>query len=55
VDYTVGANAFIPGSAGQADCSPSNMQTSVTDTNTTLSVTAGIPVTAATLGFTGCQ
>src|SRR5438105_5968524 len=55
VDYTVGANAFIPGSAGQADCSPSNMQTSVTDTNTTLSVTAGTPVTAATLGFTGCQ
>src|SRR5437016_842762 len=55
VDYTVGANAFIPGSAGQADCSPSNMQTSVTDTNATLSVTAGTPVTAATLGFTGCQ
>jgi len=55
VDYTVGANAFIPGSAGQADCSPSNIQTSVTDTNATLSVTAGTPVTAATLGFTGCQ
>jgi Domain of unknown function (DUF4382) len=55
VDYTVGANAFAPGSAGQADCSPSNMQTSVTDTNATLSVTAGTPATAATLGFTGCQ
>src|SRR5213594_1456544 len=55
VDYTVGANAFIPGSAGQADCSPSNMQTSLTDTNATLSVTAGTPATAATLGFTGCQ
>ena len=55
VDYTVGANAFVPGLAGQQDCSPSNMQTSVTDTNATLSVTAGTPTTAATLGFTGCQ
>jgi len=55
VDYTVGANAFVPGLAGQQDCSPSNMQTSLTDTNATLSVTAGTPVTAATLGFTGCQ
>src|SRR2546429_101376 len=55
VDYTVGASAFVPGLAGQQDCSPSNMQTSLTDTNATLSVTAGTPVTAATLGFTGCQ
>src|SRR6266581_5377009 len=55
VDYTVGANAFVPGLAGQQDCSPSNMQTSLTDTNATLSVTAGTPATAATLGFTGCQ
>src|SRR5947209_11545689 len=55
VDYTVGANAFVPGLAGQQDCSPSNMQTNLTDTSATLSVTAGTPVTAATLGFTGCQ
>src|SRR5207244_5891774 len=55
VDYTVGASAFVPGLAGQQDCSPSNMQTSLTDTNATLSVTGGTPVTSATLGFTGCQ
>jgi len=55
VDYTVGANAFVPGSAGQADCSSSSLQTTLTDTNATLSVTSGTPVTAATLSFTGCQ
>src|SRR3989454_9426618 len=55
VDYTVGANAFIPGSAGQADCSPSNIQTPVEGKNTTLSVTAGAPPTAAPPCFPRCQ
>ena len=55
VDYTVGANALVPGSAGQADCSSSSLQTTLTDTNATLSVTSGTPVTAATLSFTDCQ
>src|SRR3989454_2845105 len=55
VDYTVGASAFVPGLAGQQDCSPSNMQTSGTEKKATLSVTAGSPGTAAQLGFTGCQ
>ena len=55
VDYTVGASAFIPGSAGQPDCSPSSMQTSLTDAIATLSVTAGNPTTAAALSFASCQ
>jgi Domain of unknown function (DUF4382) len=55
VNYTIDANAFVPGSAGQADCSPSNLQTSLTNTNATLSVTPGTGVTAAALTFTGCQ
>jgi uncharacterized protein DUF4382 len=55
VDYTISASTFVPGLAGQQDCSPSNMQTSVTDANAMLSVTAGNPATAATLSFSGCQ
>jgi len=48
VTYTVDANAFVPLAAGLPDCSPSNMQTSLT-------VTPGTPATSATLAFTGCQ
>ena len=55
VNYSVDANAFAPGSAGQPDCSPSNLQTSLTSNNATLSVTPGTSATAATLDFTGCQ
>lgn len=55
VSYTLDANAFVPGSAGVADCGPSNLQTSQTSTNAPLTVTAGNPVTVATLAFTGCQ
>lgn len=55
VNYTIDANAFAPGSGGQSYCSPSNLQTSLTNTNATLSVTPGTAATAATLNFTGCQ
>jgi Domain of unknown function (DUF4382) len=55
VNYTMDANAFVPGSPGVPDCSPSNLQTSLTGTNAPLTVTAGSPVTVATLAFTGCQ
>ncbi len=55
VTYTIDANAFVPGSAGVPDCTPSEMQTNQTNTNTPLTVTAGNPVTAKTLAFTGCQ
>jgi len=54
-DYTIDANAFIPGSAGQADCSPSNLQTNKTDTNAALSLAQGTTATAHSLDFTGCQ
>lgn len=55
VAYTVDALAFVPGSAGQLDCSPSEMQTNQTSSNAPLVVVAGMPVTASTLTFTGCQ
>jgi hypothetical protein len=55
VAYTIDALAFVPGSAGQPDCSPSEMQTNQTSSNAPLVVAAGMPVTASTLIFTGCQ
>ena len=55
VNYTVDALAFVSGGGGALDCSTSDMQTSSTSTGTTLTVTAGTSVTAATLAFTGCQ
>jgi hypothetical protein len=55
VDYTVDAIAFVPGGMATLDCNPSVLQTSSTATNTSLAVTAGSSVTAATLAFTGCQ
>jgi hypothetical protein len=54
VGYTVDALAFAPGGGG-ADCSPSEMLTSSSISNTSLTVAPGISVTAATLAFTGCQ
>jgi hypothetical protein len=55
VNYTLDAAAFVPGSAGQTDCSPSDLQTSQTTSSTPLTVTPGAGVTAATLAFTGCN
>lgn len=55
VNYTVDAVAFIPGGGGALDCNPSDMQTSSTINNTTLTVTPGTSISAATLAFTGCQ
>jgi hypothetical protein len=55
VNYTLDAIAIVPGGGGTLDCSPSELQTSSTSTNTSLVVTAGTSVTAATLAFTGCQ
>jgi Domain of unknown function (DUF4382) len=52
VNYTVDANAF---SSGAPDCTPPNRQTSQTSTSAPLIMTAGTPVTAATLQFTACQ
>jgi hypothetical protein len=55
VNYTVDAQAFVPGSAGQPDCSPSEIQTSQTSSNADLTVSPGVSVTAAILSFTGCD
>jgi len=55
VNYTVDAIAFVPGGGGTLDCSPSGLQTNSNSNNTSLVVTAGNSVTAATLAFTGCQ
>jgi hypothetical protein len=55
VNYSLDATAFVPGSAGQSDCSPSDLQTSQTSSSTPLTVTPGGSVTAATLTFTGCM
>jgi hypothetical protein len=55
VGYTVDATALVPGGSGALDCTPSEMQTNSTTTNTNLTVAPGASVTAATLAFTGCQ
>jgi hypothetical protein len=55
VNYTLDAEAFVPSSAAQSDCSPSGLQTSQTSSGTPLTVTTGVSVTAATLAFTGCN
>lgn len=55
VGYTIDAMAFVPGGGGAIDCSPPEMQTSSTLTNTNLTVTPGASVAAATLAFTSCQ
>jgi hypothetical protein len=55
VNYTLDAIAVVPGGGGTLDCSPSELQTSSTSTNTSLVVTAGTSATVATLAFTGCQ
>jgi len=55
VNYTLDALAFVPGMAGQSDCMPSELRTSQTSSNTPLTVSAGMSVTAGTLAFTGCN
>jgi hypothetical protein len=55
VNFTVDAHAFVPGGGGALDCSPSDLQTSSTSTNTNLTVTPGSNVSAAMLAFSGCQ
>ena len=55
VNYTLDAEAFVPGSASQSDCNPSGLQISQTSSSTPLTVSTGVSVTAATLAFTGCN
>ncbi len=54
-NFTVDATAFIPGSAGQPDCSQPELQTSQTLGGAPLTVIPGVSLTAQKLAFTGCQ
>ena len=52
--YRVNARAFVPGSGGTANCSPSSLTTNQDNQGHPLKATAGASVTAQTLTFTGC-
>jgi hypothetical protein len=49
VNYIVDAQAFVPGMAGQQDCTSPDLQTSA------LTVTAGASTPAPDINFAGCQ
>lgn len=55
VNYTIDALAFTTDGTSTPNCSPSEMQTSSTASNTALTITSGQSSTAATLAFSGCQ
>jgi uncharacterized protein DUF4382 len=55
VNYSVDALAFVPMSGGTPNCTPSELTTNMTTTNTPLTVTPGTTSNPATLAFTGCQ
>ena len=55
VNYTIDAFAFTTDGTSTPDCSPSELKTSSTTTNATLSVASGMSSAAATLAFSGCQ
>jgi uncharacterized protein DUF4382 len=55
VNYTIDARAFTTASTPTSDCSPSDMQTKSTTTNTALVAMPGMSTSAATLAFSGCQ
>jgi len=52
--YRVNARAFVPGSGGAANCSPSSLTTNQDNQGNPLKAAAGTSVTAQTLAFTGC-
>ncbi|MGD0921262.1 MAG: DUF4382 domain-containing protein [Terriglobia bacterium] len=52
--YHVNARAFVPGSGGTANCSPSSLTTDKDNQANPLKATAGTSVTAQALAFTGC-
>jgi hypothetical protein len=55
VIYTIDAFAFTTDATSTPDCSPAELKTNLTSTNTPLTVTSGTSSTAATLAFVGCQ
>jgi hypothetical protein len=52
--YRVNARAFVPGSGGTVNCSPPSLTTDKDNLANPLKATAGTPVTAQALAFTGC-
>lgn len=54
-NYTVDAFAFTTDGTNTLDCSPSELKTNSTTTNTPLTATSGTSSSAATLAFSGCQ
>lgn len=55
VSYTIDAFAFTTDGTSTPDCSPSELKTNSTTTNTALTVSSGMSSSAATLAFAGCQ
>ncbi len=55
VTYSVGATAFVQGSGGTLDCSPSEVIVNTLSGGGPINVTPGGSVTAATTTFTSCQ
>jgi len=54
VNYSIDAFSFTTDGTSTPDCSPSEVKTSSTTTNTPLTIASGTS-TAATLAFSGCQ
>ena len=55
VSYAIDAFALTTDGTSTPDCSPPELKTSSTTTNTPLTVASGMSSTAATLAFSGCQ
>lgn len=55
VGYSIGAQAFVPAPTATQNCSPFELFSTTLSGGGALTVTAGQPSTAATIGFTGCQ
>jgi hypothetical protein len=55
VPFTVEFKSFLPMSGGTPSCNPSTKSTSLDSLSMPLNVTAGVPVTAETISFTGCM
>jgi hypothetical protein len=55
VEYSIGAQAFVPVPTATQNCSPFELFSNTLSGGGPLTVTAGQPSTAATIGFSGCQ
>lgn len=57
IGYSIGADAFVPASNADSNCSPSEIIVNTNNSNPAgaLTVSAGQSSTAATIGFSNCQ